>query len=54
MLHLITRREIMTIKEYALKNNVSRKTVHDWIKKGLIEYTLTPSGRKRIIGAKNK
>jgi len=44
----------MTIKEYAEKEGVTKKTVHDWIKKGLLDYELTPSGRKRIIGAKNK
>lgn len=44
----------MTIKEYADKQGVTMKTVHDWIKKGLLDYELTPSGRKRIIGAKKK
>ena len=44
----------MTIKEYAQKQRVTLKTVHEWIKKGLLDYELTPSGRKRIIGVKNK
>ncbi|MCP4986009.1 MAG: MerR family transcriptional regulator [Colwellia sp.] len=44
----------MTIKEYAKKNGVTRKTVHDWINKGLLTYELTPSGRKRITGVKEQ
>lgn len=42
----------MTINEFAKKEGVTRKTVHDWIKKGLLDYELTPSGRKRITGVK--
>ncbi len=44
----------MNIKQYAEKEGVTTKTVHDWINKGLLDYELTPSGLKRILGAKNK
>ena len=40
----------MTINEFAEKENVSRVTVHKWIKDGKLKTELTPSGRKRIIG----
>lgn len=46
----------LTIQEYAdaQKPPVSKKTVELWIRKGLLTYELTLSGRKRVTGAKNK
>lgn len=38
-----------TINEYAEEKKVTRKTVHDWIKKKLVKTELLPSGRKLII-----
>ena len=40
--------------DYAKKMGVDRSTVHRWINQGRLIYELTPSGRKRITGVKNK
>lgn len=42
----------MTIQEYANYQKVHKKTVELWIKKDLLTFDLTPSGRKRITGVK--
>ena len=42
----------LTIKEYAIKCGVTRKTVYEWLKKDLLTFDLTPSGMKRITGVK--
>jgi len=44
----------MTINEFAEKEAVSRVTVYQWIKDGKLIVEFTPSGRKRIIGVKEK
>lgn len=43
-----------TINEYAEKMKVHRKTVENWIKKDLLNLEYTPTGKKRIIGVKQK
>lgn len=42
----------LTINEYAARENVTRETVHSWIKKGKLLTEKTPSGRTRILGLK--
>jgi predicted site-specific integrase-resolvase len=44
----------MSINEFAAKMGVNRKTVYEWLKKDYLIFELTPSGRKRIIGIKEK
>lgn len=44
----------LSITEYAKQQGVDKSTVHRWINKGLLTYELTPSGRKRITGVKER
>jgi uncharacterized heparinase superfamily protein len=41
-----------TIDEFSWRHNVTRRTVHRWLKAGLLIVTHTPSGRPRIHGEK--
>ena len=37
------------ISEYAKLKNVTYRTVWNWVKKGIVQHELTPSGGIRII-----
>ena len=43
---------LYTINEYAEKMRVSRVTVYSWLKKDLLEFEKTPTGKIRVIGKK--
>lgn len=38
----------LTINEAAIMRNVARRTIYNWIRKGLVVVKRTPSGRIRI------
>ncbi len=45
----------MKAKDVMKKYNITRNTLHNWVKKGLIKVELTPSGRYiYLIDYKNK
>jgi predicted site-specific integrase-resolvase len=35
----------MKAKDVMLKYSITRRTLHNWVKKGIIEVELTPTGR---------
>lgn len=43
----------MKAKDIMEKYNITRRTLHNWVKKGIIEVELTPTGRYIYID-KNK
>ena len=43
----------MKAKDIMEKYNITRRTLHNWVKKGVIEVELTPTGRYIYI-EKNK
>lgn len=45
---------IMKAKEVMSKYNITRRTLSNWVKKGIIEVEFTPSGRYIYIDKNNK
>lgn len=45
---MIPRDPYLTINEAAIMRSVSRRTIYNWIRKGLVEIKRTPSGKIRI------
>ncbi len=44
----------MKAKEVMQRYNITRRTLSNWVKKGIIEVELTPSGRYIYIDKKEK
>jgi hypothetical protein len=49
-----TRRQELTVKEYAALERVTDRTVWNWRQKGAVEFRRTPGGRVRIIVRKGR
>jgi len=43
----------MKAKDIMTKYNITRRTLHNWVKKGIIKVELTPSGRYIYIDKNN-
>lgn len=42
-------REVVTIQQAMARVDVSRRTIYNWINKGLVEYVRSPGGRIHIF-----
>lgn len=53
-LQILSRRQEMTVRQYAQHEQVTVVTVRRWISKGAIQVRRTPSGGVRIVTAPPK
>lgn len=49
ILHISQKRKTALVEQAAEMLGVSRRTIYNWMRKGMVEYVLTPNGSRRIL-----
>lgn len=49
IVHVVEQRQTISIEDALKTFNLSRRTIYNWMKEGMVEYVRTPAGSRRVL-----